>query len=292
MAQATLLRRNLGDRFTDNSGNALAGGKLFYYMAGTTTLSNTYSDSGGTVANTNPILLDGAGRITVPVYITALNNYKELLTDSSGNTVSPWPMDNIPAAVATTVASTFAFPIITWLQYTSAQSPVSIPLAQAGYGFEASTSGGSVTFNLPSASSIGAGKILWFKKIGATNIVSLVPNGTDQIDGQNANYLLTFNNQAVGLSSDGAAWEVISAAQAVAPFAPGGRLTLTTGVPVINADVTAATTVYYTAFAGNSIPIWNGSQFNYMPFASDLSLTLNSTILASSSIVEIGRAHV
>jgi hypothetical protein len=289
MAQATSLWRKLGDRFTDNSGNALAGGKLFYYMAGTTTLSNTYSDSGGVFANTNPILLDAAGRINVPVYITALNNYKELLTDSNGNTIAPWPMDNIPAAVATQVASSFAFPIITWLQFTSSQSPVSIAPSQGGFGFEASTSGGNVQFNLPSASSIGAGKILWFKKIGAANTVILNPNGTDQIDGVNAAYLLTFNNQAIGLSSDGAEWEVISAVQSVPVIPPGGRLTLTTGVPVINADVAGATTVFYTQATGcpNTIPIWNGTQFNYFPFAADLSLALNGTILGSSSIVDV-----
>jgi hypothetical protein len=37
--------------------------------------------------------------------------------------------------------------------------------------------------------------------------------------------------------------------------APQGRLTLTTGTPVMRADVTAATTIYYDTFIGNKVPV-------------------------------------
>ena len=40
----------------------LAGGKLYSYAAGTTTLLATYTTSAGTVANTNPIILNAGGR--------------------------------------------------------------------------------------------------------------------------------------------------------------------------------------------------------------------------------------
>jgi hypothetical protein len=36
---------------------------------------------------------------------------------------------------------------------------------------------------------------------------------------------------------------------------PQGRLTLTTGTPVMRADVTAATTIYYDTFIGNQVPV-------------------------------------
>lgn len=40
---------------------------------------------------------------------------------------------------------------------------------------------------------------------------------------------------------------------------PQGRLTLTSGTPVVATSVAAATTVYYTAYAGKNIPIYNGT---------------------------------
>jgi hypothetical protein len=57
---------------------------------------------------------------------------------------------------------------------------------------------------------------------------------------------------------------------------PGGRLTLTSGVPVMTADVSAATTIYYTPYAGNNIFIYNGTAFVATVFP-ELSLTLNAT---------------
>jgi hypothetical protein len=49
----------------DDDGVPLAFGWLTFYAAGTTTLSDTFSDVLGTVANTNPLQLDTEGRYTV-----------------------------------------------------------------------------------------------------------------------------------------------------------------------------------------------------------------------------------
>jgi hypothetical protein len=57
--------------------------------------------------------------------------------------------------------------------------------------------------------------------------------------------------------------------------APGGRLTLTTATPVTTADVTAATTLYYTPFRGNVIALYSGSAWVYRTFT-ELSITLAS----------------
>lgn len=51
-----------GMTYTDNNGEPLSGGKLYFYETGTTTPKNTYSDSAETIANANPVLLDAAGR--------------------------------------------------------------------------------------------------------------------------------------------------------------------------------------------------------------------------------------
>ena len=50
-------------QFHDNNGRLLVGGKLYSYLAGTTTLKATYRDSGSATAHTNPIILDSAGRV-------------------------------------------------------------------------------------------------------------------------------------------------------------------------------------------------------------------------------------
>lgn len=44
-------------------------------------------------------------------------------------------------------------------------------------------------------------------------------------------------------------------------FIPSGRLTLTTATPVTTADVTAATTVYYTPYTGNMISLYDGARW-------------------------------
>ena len=99
---STRLRYPKGYQFFDGNGNPLALGSLYYYIAGTTTPQNTYSDSAGAIPNTNPIVLDGSGRLQVDVYLGSAADYKEVLT-TSGVTVSPWPDDNIVRATSIVV---------------------------------------------------------------------------------------------------------------------------------------------------------------------------------------------
>jgi hypothetical protein len=68
------------------------------------------------------------------------------------------------------------------------------------------------------------------------------------------------------------------------PLRPQGRLTLTTNTPVLAADVAAATVVYYTAYEGNQVPVWSGTQFLNLTFASDLVLTLTSAAQANDIV--------
>ena len=52
-------------QFLDNNGDPLSGGKLYTYVAGSTTNLATYSDSALSSANANPVVLDAGGRATV-----------------------------------------------------------------------------------------------------------------------------------------------------------------------------------------------------------------------------------
>lgn len=63
------------------------------------------------------------------------------------------------------------------------------------------------------------------------------------------------------LTSDGSAWAstAVAAATQQALGTAEGRLTLTSATPVTTADVSAATTAYYTPYIGNSIVLFDGS---------------------------------
>jgi hypothetical protein len=82
-------------QFFDNSGNVLTGGKLYTYLAGTTTPAVTYTSNSGVAAHTNPIILDAAGRVPNggEIWLTAGVQYKFVLKDATD--VQLWTVDNL-----------------------------------------------------------------------------------------------------------------------------------------------------------------------------------------------------
>lgn len=87
-------------RFVDSSGNALNGGKLFTYSAGTTTKLATYTDNTGATANANPVILDTRGE--AGVWIPPGVAYKFTLspsTDTDPPTNPIWTVDQITNGV-------------------------------------------------------------------------------------------------------------------------------------------------------------------------------------------------
>ena len=88
-------------QFFTNTGAVLTGGKLYTYLAGTTTPTATYTTSAGNVARTNPIVLDAAGRVPSggEIWITSNVTYKFVLTDSNDVLIGTY--DNITSAVNT-----------------------------------------------------------------------------------------------------------------------------------------------------------------------------------------------
>lgn len=92
-----VLMPNGKQQFFYTNGLPLVGGKVFTYAAGTTTPKATFSDSAGSVPNTNPIILDSRGEALV--YWSGA--YKVVLQDALGNTL--YTVDNYvtdPAAIA------------------------------------------------------------------------------------------------------------------------------------------------------------------------------------------------
>jgi hypothetical protein len=86
-------------QFLDNSGRPLVGGKLFTYLAGTTTKQSTYVDSGGVTQNTNPVILNFRGECSL--WLPPNVGYKFVLapaTDTDPPTNPIWTVDNLVAS--------------------------------------------------------------------------------------------------------------------------------------------------------------------------------------------------
>lgn len=92
-----------GWQFFDDNGDPLTGGLIYTYAAGTTTPEPTYTDNIGNVANTNPIVLDAAGRVASEVWLTTGVNYKFVLKTSTGITIGTY--DNISGVPAASITS-------------------------------------------------------------------------------------------------------------------------------------------------------------------------------------------
>lgn len=87
-------------QFSDPNGVPYAGGKVYTYIPKTTTPKLTWQDPNASVPNTNPIILDSAGR----AIIWGSGLYREVLQDQFGSTVwdqlvfgqSPSVLNSVP----------------------------------------------------------------------------------------------------------------------------------------------------------------------------------------------------
>ena len=68
--------------FFDANGNPLSGGKIYAYADGTSSLLNTYSNSALSSANTNPVVLNSAGKPPQNIYLSAAAYRLELYTSA------------------------------------------------------------------------------------------------------------------------------------------------------------------------------------------------------------------
>jgi hypothetical protein len=93
-----------GQQFFDNTGLPLNGGLIYTYQAGSTTPLATYTDINGTIANSNPIVLDSSGRPPSEVWLTYGFNYKFVVQTSAAVTLGTY--DNIYGIIGVLNTST------------------------------------------------------------------------------------------------------------------------------------------------------------------------------------------
>ncbi len=84
-----------GAQLFDNNGDPLSGGKIYVYVAGTTTPATTYTDPLGSIPNTNPIVADAAGRLTNEIWFPVSGAFKFVLKTTNDVLLATY--DNIPS---------------------------------------------------------------------------------------------------------------------------------------------------------------------------------------------------
>lgn len=82
-ALAAALLPNGEQVFLDNDGNPLAAGTVTFYIPNTTTFKDTWKDPDQNVLNTNPVMLDSAGR----AIIYGSGVYRQVVEDVFGNVI-------------------------------------------------------------------------------------------------------------------------------------------------------------------------------------------------------------
>lgn len=92
MAILTMARH----RFYKNDGSLNAGGKVYSYVAGTTTPTATYTSSDASTPNANPIILDSKGECDL--WVTG--QIKLNVLESDNTQVTGWPVDNVGSGVS------------------------------------------------------------------------------------------------------------------------------------------------------------------------------------------------
>jgi len=182
----------------DGNGLAMAGAKLTFYQTGTATLQNTYSDSGLTTANTNPVVADSNGLFPV-IYLGTTVDYKIVMTTAAGVTV--WTVDPYFASIGTARTA---------VNDTNYQATINDRLI-AYIGLSVSR-----TVTLPSALTYPAGaRLVIIDESGgasSTKTISVAPLGTDTINGSNTTYtVITSPYGHLELESGGTtAWAFVS----------------------------------------------------------------------------------
>jgi hypothetical protein len=70
----------------DANGNPVSGGKLYFYLTGTSTPEAIYQDEANLTPHANPVVADSAGRVA-PIYLQTSKTYKLVVKDAADTTL-------------------------------------------------------------------------------------------------------------------------------------------------------------------------------------------------------------
>lgn len=213
--------------------------------------------------------LDGSGSGTV-TSITAGGGLSSTGVGSAGGslTVSGTLTAVEPVNAQTGTTYTFVTGDNAKLVTFSNASSVAVTLPQAtstfgaGWHCDVVNLGAGVVTITPTTSTIDGATTLVLKTKAGARIVSdgtnyLVTRAKLPASGASAG---SYTNASVTVDEEGRITSVSSGGAAGgAPTPPQGRLTISTGVPVMTSTVSGATTVYYSPYIGTYVPLYDGS---------------------------------
>ncbi len=204
-------------QFTDNLGNPISSGHVYWYAAGTTTPKQTWQDPAETILNTLAyVTLDGYGRAPGGAFFIR-GSYKLVVKDSTDTTTyliidniseyNQFDFTGLTASMADLNSTT------TTAKWIGGVPPLvyNVLLADRGFTLLVNALTAAATINLPSAVTVGNTFKFWIKKTDlSSNKVSIIPFGAQTINGG-----LVFDlfdcNDFVECRSDGSNWHVGSA---------------------------------------------------------------------------------
>ena len=199
-----------GFRILDDSGDPIAGGKIKFFDAGTSTPRTVYTDKGLTANATTVITADSSGvpqvSSTDVVAYTNTSDYKVVITDADDAVVIT--VDNLAGALDTSGYLTTASPLSIPVQ--SKTSGYTILASDLGNKIVCDASGGAFTITLIAAATAGDGATICIEKSeSSSNIVTVDGNSTETIDGLQT-ISLSRADSSVLLTCDGSNWHIVA----------------------------------------------------------------------------------
>lgn len=260
-------------------GSLAGGGSVNVYQSGTTTPITIYSDGALTTPISNPLTLDANGECKF--YISGAVNIRMdgytgpvvggLVTGAFIETIDPiYPVSGASSSSAGMVvyqSTNLTISASNLQNNIIATAPINLALPlsstlNSSFTFQFNAQGGAITFlcTTPDAINKGTAGTSFVVPIGSTGEMWTDASGN---------------------------WGINFLSNSISPLIPQGRLTLTTGIPILTADVTAAGIIYYTPYVGQYAPIWNGTAFINANLGGQLTLTLNSTNHPTTTVFDV-----
>ena len=230
-----------GAQFSDSNGAPLTGGLLYVYAAGTSTPVTTYTSREATASNTNPIVLDAAGRTPAEIWLDGGSFYKFVLKSSTYVQIGSY--DNIPAINDVTTVNN-----LLTVTGTNTLTALGVPAIQAyttgaQYSFVAQNNNTSaVTINVDT---LGAKSV--------TKAGSVALEAGDIVAG--AAYIILYDGTRFQLMTRTSASQLVVGTTADRPASPTTgmiRMNSTTGNPEWY-DVTASAWLNFSQASGYSV---------------------------------------
>lgn len=169
-------------QFCDSEGHPLVGGKLWSLEAGTDTPRPTYTDQNLAVANTNPLILDAAGRPETGAIYVEPGGYKFILKDA--NDVELFTIDGVEDVGATFAAQ---FGLVMSAGSRNVTSGYTVLVSDRLVTVDSTGGPDPCIVNLLSAAD--ATQPVTIKNNGIIDM-EITPNGSDTIEGAPAAILL------------------------------------------------------------------------------------------------------